>query len=300
MHPLLWTAVFSCAFVLALALLFHLAARLGRPGTRFCDWCARAPALDVVVFLFTHGPWVLAAAIWWWGVVPEGWSTPTRWGGSSLAALLAYVGMAIVGQGAALIVWSRAHELVRGVGRARIVTTLNRRVGFARNHLAVWYTSLAVPIFTLVRVGEIVIYPPITWLVRLPKYPARDWVNVSRQKFDGLVGYDLIWCLYCDWMTGVWSLGSEMLRNIESFWCPIRFSSPEKCANCAIDFPDVDHAWVPPTPTGSMEQVASHLERQYPGPNGVNAWAGHPVRITVKGEAVGARSRDSVVAKRNS
>ena len=37
-----------------------------------------------------------------------------------------------------------------------------------------------------------------------------------------VIGHALIWCLYCDWMTGVWSLGTEMLRNVESFWYPIR------------------------------------------------------------------------------
>ena len=47
-------------------------------------------------------------------------------------------------------------------------------------------------------------------------------------KVEGLVGHDRIWCLYCDWMTGVWSLGTEMLRNVESFWCPLRFSSDAK------------------------------------------------------------------------
>ena len=35
-------------------------------------------------------------------------------------------------------------------------------------------------------------------------YKQAEWVNVSRTKFDGLVGHDLIWCLYCDWR---WSDG---------------------------------------------------------------------------------------------
>lgn len=167
----------------------------------------------------------------------------------------------------------------------RISRTLNRRVGMARQHAAVLWTALAVPIFTMVRLGEFVIYPPIVWLVRFPRYRMGDWINISRQKFEGLVGHDLIWCLYCDWMTGVWSLGSEMLRNVESFWCPIRFLSPEKCANCSVDFPDLDGGWVEhtksPRGSGGMPQVAEVLEKQYPGPGGVNAWFGHPVRLTV-------------------
>src|SRR5262249_30687754 len=126
----------------------------------------------------------------------------------------------------------------------------------------------------------------LTWTVRLPKYRQGDWVNVSRQKFRGLVGHDLIWCLYCDWMTGVWSLGSEMLRNVESFWCPIRFASGKKCANCAVDFPDVFNGWVPAD--GTMADVASVLEAKYPA-QGPQPWFGHPARLTVEGkEPVGA------------
>jgi hypothetical protein len=88
-----------------------------------------------------------------------------------------------------------------------------------------------------------------------------EWVTVSRQKFDGLVGHDLIWCLYCDWMTGVYSLGAEMLRNVESFWCPIRFYDGKKCENCRIDFPDIDR-WVPAD--GNMKQVTELLLEKYP------------------------------------
>ncbi len=43
-------------------------------------------------------------------------------------------------------------------------------VGRWRNHLAVWTTALAVPLFWIVRVAQYIVYPPITWLVRLPKY----------------------------------------------------------------------------------------------------------------------------------
>ena len=262
--------------VLGLAGLFHILVRLGEFGRAVCDLCSRAPMLDLVVFAFTHGPWV-AAGLVWWRLSDRSW---THFG--------AYFGLAVLAQIVSLLLWSWAHELMHPEARKgpRIVSTLNRQVGWFRNHAAVWWTALAVPVFTLIRIAEFIVYPPLIWLVRLPRYKHRDWVNISRQKFTGLVGYDLIWCLYCDWMTGVWSLGSEMLRNVESFWCPIRFSSPEKCANCKTDFPDVATDWIAPPPSGDMGQVADLLASRYPGPGGVNAWFGHPVRLTVRGKDV--------------
>jgi hypothetical protein len=88
-------------------------------------------------------------------------------------------------------------------------------------------------------------------------------------------------------MTGVWSLGTEMLRNVESFWCPIRFSDTNKCANCSIDFPDVFGGWVPAD--GEMKDVVKVLEAQYVGKERYS-WFGHPGRgaggpvdVTVEG-----------------
>jgi hypothetical protein len=71
-----------------------------------------------------------------------------------------------------------------------------------------------------------------------------------------------VWCLYCDWMTGVYSLGAEMLRSVESFWCPIKFYDGKKCENCRIDFPDID-AWANPE-KDTMDDVADLLLQQYP------------------------------------
>ena len=130
--------------------------------------------------------------------------------------------------------------------------------------------------------AEILLYPLIRVLVRFPKYDQSSWVCVSRQKFDGLISHDLIWCLYCDWMTGVVSLASEMLRNVESFWCPIRFASPQKCANCCVDFPDVAGDWV--SADGTMEEVTQVIGSKYGEPGADNAWFGHPARLTVKGK----------------
>ena len=143
-----------------------------------------------------------------------------------------------------------------------------------------WVTAVVTPLFWIVRVAEVFVYPLLTMLIGLPRYKQGDWVNVSRQKFSGLVGHDLIWCLYCDWMTGVWSLGSEMLRNVESFWCPIRFYEGKKCDNCKIDFPDVAGDWV--KHDGTMMDVTTLLEAKYAG--GERGWFGHPARLTVKGK----------------
>ena len=144
-------------------------------------------------------------------------------------------------------------------------------------------TAIVTPLFSLIRMAEVFVYPPIQKLTGFPSYKGSDWVRVSRHKFSGLVGHDMIWCLYCDWMTGVWSLGSEMLRNVESFWCPIRFDSSKKCENCSVDFPDVKGGWV--AADGNMTEVIQLIEETQGGEH--HAWFGHPVRITVKGIEVG-------------
>ena len=102
----------------------------------------------------------------------------------------------------------------------------------------------------------------LVMLLGFRHYKHSDWVNVSRHKFEGLVGHDLIWCLYCDWITGVYSLGAEMLRHIESFWCPIRFYNGKKCENCQIDFPDIEGEWVAADST--MSEVVDTLDQQMP------------------------------------
>jgi hypothetical protein len=77
-------------------------------------------------------------------------------------------------------------------------------------------------------------------------------------------------------MTGVYSLGGEMLRNVESFWCPIRFHNPRKCEHCKTDFPDIEGGWVPAD--GSMADVEQTVERFYG--EGRREWFGHPARRT--------------------
>ncbi len=262
MEDMLLVFGITVAGVLGGAVLLH---GVGRVGGGLAAACCRAPGLDVIVTWFTVLPWLLGAVFFgWWGVL----------GG-------------ILGQVVGLTVWGWGHELSRRGTRKgpRIVKVLNALVGRLRNHAALWVTTLAVPVFWMVRVAELVAYPPLVWLVRFPRYKQGEWINVSRQKFSGLVGHDLVWCLYCDWMTGVWSLGTEMLRNVESFWCPIRFSDTNKCANCSIDFPDVFGGWVPAD--GDMKDVVKVLEEKYVGAERYS-WFGHPDRaapvdVTVEG-----------------
>ncbi len=253
-----------CAIGLALlALTLTIVPRLPGIGRRFVELAARPPLLDILITTFTWVPWI---------------------GGAICAGWVGLLG-AFLGQVVALQSWILLHELMhrRAVKGPRIVKFINRRFGRWRNHLALWVTIIGVPVLGAIRFAQILGYPWLVWLLGLPRYRHADWVTVSRHKFDGLVGHDLIWCLYCDWMTGVYSLGAEMLRNVESFWCPIRFDASKKCENCRHDFPDIDGGWV--DSKGSMADVESVMERMY-GEGKPSAWFGHRVRLTVEREPV--------------
>ncbi len=266
------------AFLVALAGVGSLVAlitfvgRLGAAGRVVSGALCRAPGLDLVVAGLTWAPWPLA---WWF----EGWR-----------GVLGAMGAQVVTLG----VWVTLHELahLERVRGPRIVRFLNRTVGRWRNHAALWVTVIALPVFWVVRAAEVFVYPLLPLLIGLPRYRHSEWVNVSRQKFEGLVGHDLIWCLYCDWMTGVYALGGEMLRNVESFWCPIRFYDGKKCENCRVDFPDIDGGWV--RADGDMGAVEAKMQEMYGG--GLRSWFGHPER-RAKGE--GASVDVTVSAPRN-
>jgi hypothetical protein len=271
--PLLTVAGSTLGAILLGASVLHLLPRLGSPGKSLSAAFCRAPWLDVSITYFTVLPLIVGPGV-------AGWR--------GLAG-------AIIGQVAGVLVWTAVHEFVhrKQTRGPRIVKVNNRIVGTFRNYTATWVTAIATPAFWVVRVAEIVVYPPLVWLVDLPRYDHGDWVNVSRQKFRGLVGHDLIWCLYCDWMTGIWSLGSEMLRNVESFWCPIRFYEGKKCANCAVDFPDVNNGWV--APDRSMADVVAKMEEMYG--DGRREWFGHPARLTVKGKPIEAVDERELAAR---
>jgi SUF system NifU family Fe-S assembly protein len=252
----LFAFVIVTAACYALAMLLMLFPKLGPAGRAISEACSRAPLLDLVIAAFTAAPWIAAAS-------ERGW-----------AGLF----VAILGEIAACYLWIWTHELIHleAARGPRIVHTINRIVGKWPNHLALWLTCLGVPVLWSVRVLELVAYPGLVWLLRFPRYRHGEWVNLSRHKFRGLVGHDLVWCFYCDWMTGVWSLGTEMLRNVESFWCPIRFSNPNKNQNCHTDFPDIEDGWVPAD--GTMTQVAAVLDEKYAGGN--RSWFGHTSRLS--------------------
>lgn len=218
------TVAMSVLLIGALAAILTLSSRIPGVGRTVCDALARPPLLDLVIAMLTWIPWLISA-------VATGW--------------IGFFGV-IIGQAIVLHAWIIIHELFhrKAVRGPRIVKFINRRFGRWRNHLALWVTIIGLPVLWAIRLAQIVAYPPLTWLLRLPRYRSAEWVAVSRHKFEGLVGHDLIWCLYCDWMTGVYSLGAEMLRNIESFWCPIRFYEGKKCENCRMDFPDIEGGWV--------------------------------------------------------
>ena len=272
---LAWTFLGTTLILLAGTGVLHLIPRLGAGGKALAKWLCAGYPLDAIVGFFTALPFVVGPVV------------GHLLGGHAWIGLLG----AVLGMYAALIGWTIAHELAHPAARRgpRIIAYSNGRFGTARNLAATFATSAVVPLFWLTRMAEIFLYPVLTALVGLPKYEQTEWVNVSRHKFSNLVGHDRIWCLYCDWMTGIWSLGSEMLRNVESFWCPIRYGGvlgEAKCENCRLDFPDVNAGWVPAD--GTMADVVGALHAHYDDqPNDQSSWWGHPdrkpVQMTVRG-----------------
>lgn len=286
MPPFALLALVTLGAMLAGAALVHLIPRLGPVGRALSERLCRAPGLDLVITYFTAAPMIV-------GPIAGARLGAAGDGQSPWLHALAGLTAAVLGQIAAVLVWTPLHELAnrKHLKGPRIVHTINRKVGRFRNHAAVWWTAWAVPVFWIIRLAEYFVYPPLIWLVKFPRYNSGEWVNVSRHKFHGLVGHDLIWCLYCDWMTGVWSLGAEMLRNVETFWCPIRFDSAKKCENCKNDYPDIFGGWVPAD--GDMAEVARRLDEHYPGPDGENSWWGHPARLTVSATRKRPRQTDT-------
>lgn len=265
--PLYSFFVLGWLFVVLLAGLLH---GLPKLGVGVAEAIRKAPTLDVIVSLFTWIPPVVAACL---SGERSGWC----------AAAICFVG-----QGVGLQTWVWGHELIhrKHAKGPRIIKFLNQRVGRVRNHLGLWVTVIALPAFLLVRLAELVVWPPLAWLMRFPQYKQSEWVNCSRHKFDGLVGHDRIWCLYCDWMTGVYSFGAECLRNVETFWCPIQFGDQQKCENCQIDFPDVREKWV--KSNQKMADVVAAMEEHYPDSRPTNDWWCHPARLTVEGKSPSA------------
>ena len=245
LHPFLFctTLIF---FGLGLATIFT------RLAYAITEKVAQAPVLDFFVSIFTWIPWVVGGLM-------------LSWKG---------VAAAVIAQLLFLHAFCLVHRALRGKKGRTLTDAQGRILGPFRNQLCLMVQTPAILVFVQVRLAEILIYPPIAWLGKLPTYKSSEWVNLSRHKYDGLIGYDLLWCWYCDWMTGIWSLGSEMLRNIESFWCPIKFESPLKNRNASTDFPDLAQ-WTPFE--GTMEDAVRAFEEHYDGKQ-PNSWWGHPDR----------------------
>ena len=213
---------------------------------------AKAPLVDIFVSLFTWVPWVAGWCL-------EGWPG---------------VGAAVLAQIVFLHLFCAVDRALRGKPGPTLEGAQARVLGWWSNQLCLLVQTPAIPVFWMIRIAEIILYPPIAWLGKLPTYNSSEWVNLSRHKFDGLVGHDLLWCWYCDWMTGLWALGSDMLRNIESFWCPIRFCDDCKCRNACIDFPDLAK-WAPAN--GTVADAVRVFDEHYDGKR-ANSWWGHPDR----------------------
>lgn len=221
--------------------------------------------VDAAIGAFTLGP--IAAGLAIPAVRAGGWPA---WLAAPIGASILY-----------LVGWCLADELIRGErGGFRIRRYWTRRDGWVRYTLG-WTILLAVPVFWAVRVAQIVVYPVLNIAWGLPRLRTRDYIALSRHKTQGLVGADYIFCLYCEWMTGVWSLGTEMLRHLESMWCPLRFGRADQCERCTAVFPDIA-AWAPAD--GGMPGVERFLTLHYEGrPLGERAH-------------LGARSEDSKIA----
>ena len=141
--------LFFCSSTLGLLMgagLLHLLPRMGQAGERFSDACCRARLLDAIVCYFTVLPLII-------GPIVAGWH-------GFLSAVLAQL--------ATLLIWQSIHEAVHrdAVKGPRIIKVLNKKFGAFRVLTAAYITGLATPIFWFARVGELIIYPPLVWLVR--------------------------------------------------------------------------------------------------------------------------------------
>ncbi|NES83855.1 MAG: hypothetical protein F6K10_21935, partial [Moorea sp. SIO2B7] len=120
---LTFAAVFSLGA--GLISLLTVMPQLGKLGKTISESFTQAPGLDLILSVIVWIPWLISGLLVGWVGV--------------LAAL--------VGQILALQLWIVAHELVHSeaVQGPRIVSYLNQRFGWWRNHLALWVTAVSVP-----------------------------------------------------------------------------------------------------------------------------------------------------------
>jgi hypothetical protein len=221
---------------------------------RRIPWLSRPPAIDFLVALFTLIPWITGSFL---GLLISHRAT----------GALAGLALTVLAQLIALELFDLVHSRIRvpGHSRLKINPTLTHLHGLLRNRLGLWITVPAVPGFLLIRFFQAFFYPPLVALLHFKPFRQSDYISVSRHKIENLVGADLVWCLYCDWMTGQWSLGTEMLNQVESFWCPLAFADRSKCEKCAQFF-DMTR-WAPShTTPAQMEQVILTIQGATPKP----------------------------------
>jgi hypothetical protein len=153
--------VFLYAYLVGLLIVgagfLHLLSHLGAVGEKTSKWFCSAPGVDLALAYFMLLPLLV------------GWFVAS-WQGLEVA-LLAEL--------SALWLWIILHELAhRQKSQAKIHRQLSSTVGAWRNHLAVWITALAVPLFWGVRFVELIVYPPLTKLVGLPRYDAKNLIGL--------------------------------------------------------------------------------------------------------------------------
>ena len=77
-----------------------------------------------------------------------------------------------------MLLWQTGHEWAnrQHVRGPRIVKVLNRIVGPWRNYTAVWITAIVTPVFWVVRLAEVALYPFLVRLVNFtPANPLKGW-----------------------------------------------------------------------------------------------------------------------------
>ena len=147
---LAWSLSITTVSLLTLCVLLHLIPLFGKSGRALSDWLAHAPGLDLLITLFTAVPLILGPSLGGWGGL---------------------VG-AIVGMYATLILWTIAHELANPTARKgpRIVKINNRVLGTFQNMVSLFVTSFVTPVFWIVRVAELTMYPVLVRTAKLPSY----------------------------------------------------------------------------------------------------------------------------------
>lgn len=205
---------------------------------RRLEFLARPPAVDCVVILYTAAPWIAGGF--------AGAQIHQHWLGG-----VGGVAAVTVAQILALEIFDWVHCRIaarQGIQDLQINRSIERRFGKLKNRTCLWLTVPSIPFFLYNRLGFLG-YFLFEWMLGFSHFKSSDYITVSRQKIQNLVGADLVWCLYCDWMTGGWTLTSEILNEVESFWCPLKFSDATKCAKCANYF-SIGH-WTPPQTTAA-------------------------------------------------